>query len=380
MASMEFPAVSQSRIEFWKQPQFTREGMWWFTLFFGFFGLHHLFLRSPQTSLIFLIVNFLTLGYWWFYDLIQLSKEEYSGLGTDNLNKYGLSHPWGTLGLAKGMWKEAESFGVQSGGQSEQSDEPPNPLYFLMYSLFLPIAPLANFIAGDANNALSRFGFLTVVPGGFLLGFFAVLYDYFILFAKPADLLLFGTKRFFPFPQLGLDLDNHSRNITMNLDIPPCPRESLVTSGLRLAIPILSIVNPGLAQTVKATITTAVDTLESTKEKVEMGVKVATKVGKLATDIPIAVAKPLAKAVEIAANPLTLLEGKIPSIPSIPTIEQIATTQATKMIGGAMEGTKTPMDYVSMGVILCVIAAGSIKYFTKVINTKGKKDDIPPSK
>jgi len=86
----EFPAVSQSRIEFWKKPQYTQSGMWYFTLFFGFFGLHHLLLRSPQTFIFFLIANLFMLGYPWIYDLIQLASEAWGGLSHEELNKYGL--------------------------------------------------------------------------------------------------------------------------------------------------------------------------------------------------------------------------------------------------------------------------------------------------
>ena len=100
----EFPAVSQTRIDFWKKPQFTQSGMWWFTLLFGLFGLHHFLLRSPQTALILFLGNLILLGYPWLYDLLQLSSEGRGGLSTDELNKYGLSHPWGALGLAQGMW------------------------------------------------------------------------------------------------------------------------------------------------------------------------------------------------------------------------------------------------------------------------------------
>jgi len=102
----EFPAVSQSRIEFWNKPQFTQSGMWWFTLIFGMFGLHHLYLRSPQTALIFFIANCVSLGYLWAYDLTQLSSA--GGYTTEILNKHGLAHPWGAMGLAQGMWKEPE--------------------------------------------------------------------------------------------------------------------------------------------------------------------------------------------------------------------------------------------------------------------------------
>ena len=124
---MELPAVSQTRIEFWKTPQFTQNGMWWFTLFFGFFGLHHLLLRSPQTTILFAIVNMMSFGYLWFYDLIQLSSS--GGNDTNSLNTYGLAHPWGPLGLAQGLWMTPEEAEAK---QKEPASEegPPSPWWF----------------------------------------------------------------------------------------------------------------------------------------------------------------------------------------------------------------------------------------------------------
>ena len=93
-------SVAASHIALWGEPQFTRSGMIFFTLVFGFFGLHHLMLRSPLTALLFFMFNTMTLGYWYFYDLIQLiySTEE-------DLNKYGLGSPFFTeFGVAVGMW------------------------------------------------------------------------------------------------------------------------------------------------------------------------------------------------------------------------------------------------------------------------------------
>lgn len=101
MPRINFPATGHTRIGFWGIPQYTQSGMWWFTLAFGFLGLHHLFFRSPHTWLLFLIVNTLTLGYWWIFDLIQLSNA-----GGVDLDLYGLESPWGPLGIAQGMFTE----------------------------------------------------------------------------------------------------------------------------------------------------------------------------------------------------------------------------------------------------------------------------------
>jgi hypothetical protein len=193
----EFPAVSHTRFDFWKAKQYTQSGMWWFTLFFGVFGLHHYMLRSPQTGMIFFLTNMLLCGYPWFYDLIQLSSY---GNTTEELNEFGLGHPWGPLGMAQGMWRKpgekeytenavnaagtsgtvvaaateaalaaavATSIHQQGGGDTGEEEEvpkddytPPNPWIFILYNLCVPISPLAHMIGGNRERAFTRFLYL----------------------------------------------------------------------------------------------------------------------------------------------------------------------------------------------------------------------------
>jgi len=195
----EFPAVSHTRYDFWKAKQYTQSGMWWFTLFFGVFGLHHYMMRSPQTGMIFFLTNVILCGYPLFYDLIQLSS---AGNTLDELNEYGLSNPFGPMGMAQGMWlrpdeKEDEASdsptadstsatkfaaataamasaaaAVQMGGgeEKEEKETPPNcpkdkysapnPWMFLLYNLCVPISPLAHVIGGNRERALTRLLYL----------------------------------------------------------------------------------------------------------------------------------------------------------------------------------------------------------------------------
>jgi len=196
----EFPAVSHTRYDFWKAKQYTQSGMWWFTLVFGLLGLHHYMLRSPQTGMIFFLTNILLCGYPWLYDLIQLSSY---GETTEELNEFGMGHPWGPLGMAQGMWRKGDeketesrprenisvlaatvaasaaasaSMGVQTGGGEENAsnappEEPqkpcpkddytaPSPLMFILYNLCVPLSPLAHLIGGNRERALTRFLYL----------------------------------------------------------------------------------------------------------------------------------------------------------------------------------------------------------------------------
>jgi TM2 domain-containing membrane protein YozV len=456
----EFPAVSQSRVEFWKKPQFTQNGMWWFTLFFGAFGLHHFYLRSPQTGLIFMLMNMFTLGYPWFYDLIQLSKS--GGNDLESLNKYGLSHPWGALGLAQGMWmlpksKDSDEQSPKAsapkpsapnapapnvppkpsapnapntlpkpapnasapnatdkpnptpntndptppntkktmvGGGKDEKDEAPDPIWFLLYSIFLPAAPLSHYIAGDTNSAVSRFLDLTIIPLGFLFYYCAMLYDYFILFAYPADLFVAGTKRFFPFTYLGMDADGHSERLTGNSEIKPCPPDNFVLTLLRIFFPTFF----SKVEAVKATATAVKENvIDEGAKLVKAGVAVAALTsgpgtlgplpmpGAMPLPMPGAMPLPMPGAIPLPVPQMPMPMPQMPgAMPQLGKDFQTFKPDATgKMVGyGTMVGgfqplkpfwsTLTPLDYTALTAFGAVITGGIL------LSANRSANDSPP--
>jgi hypothetical protein len=262
----EFPAVSQSRKEFWGEPQYTRFGMWLFTLFFGFWGVHHLMLRSPQTALMCCLVNIFTFGYWYFYDLIQLSSKEYGGLGDDGLNAYGLASPWGPLGIAQGMWIQPPSLPPQQQQQQPQqqrggSKEPTkpkgamaeasgnfalhffgllfdwisstrpvipkvmdsdskDPWLFLLYGLTIWTGIFPALFAGDTINAFFRLTLILLLP----ILICIIIYDIFMFLVFPASTLFHGIDRPFPYSIFNyIDLNGHSGRVTCTKENPVNP-------------------------------------------------------------------------------------------------------------------------------------------------------------
>ena len=397
----EFPAVSQSTIHVWKKPQYTRKGMWWFTLVFGFFGLHHLLLRSPQTALLFLLANVLSFGYLYFYDLIQLSAPEVGGVGTDVLNKIGLSHPWGPLGVAQGMWiddpkekkivplpppppptprPEPSAPPLVGGSLNPPSDTanneegPPNPWFFFFYSLLIPLAPIALAIAGDKKNALVRLLFLTIIPFGFLLYGVAMVNDYFNLLMKPADLLLFGAKRPFPMNIVGMDKDGHSLNLTGTEDFVKCPPANNLKILLAMALPFLRIVSPDTADAIE----TALDTAQTVKtEVVDRSIDVANKTvaagqqaletaqqfkgaaDTLVTKVPQAIGQ----AQQLASNP----ESLIPKV---------------KMVGGgsSQDNESSPLlQGLTLGTMAALIGGGLLLQASRSFSLFHDRTDSPPN-
>lgn len=384
----EFPAVSQSRIEFWGEPQYTRKGMLIFTILFGFLGLHHFYLRSPQTGLLFLIFNILTLGYWWFYDILQLATTEHK-----DLNAYGLSTPWGAAGIAQGMFmctteeeKQQEALdkegaatkalkrfsrtflrcsppirtatstttGTMVGGADENAEGPPDPIWFLLYSLLLPLAPLSRLIAGDSQNALIAFLCLTIVPFGFIILGFQIASEYFTLFTKPADLLVGGIKRSFPFTLFGWDPDGQSSRltgITEDQGKEQC-EEGFLSRVAKGSLPILRTILPApLAMAIDTAVGTAEKAVELKTQVVDRAIEVgqqsletAGKVANLTKQASTGVLGSLDKAAAMVANPEALerkIKGRIPTAPTLPGTMQ----------GGASEMCSTKTSWSSSDVV-----------------------------
>ena len=193
-------------------------------------------LRSPQTGMIFFLTNILLCGYPWFYDLIQLSSY---GEKFEELNEFGLGHPWGALGLAQGMWREpddpeitendddvviasavaaaaAAARVLQRGGDGdasstsgapadnakngdEEKEKPkrcpkdeytaPTPWFFILYNLFVPLSPLAHIIGGNRERAVTRF--LYLFAGIIFAVVFTIIFGilWFFLPASASDLI-----------------------------------------------------------------------------------------------------------------------------------------------------------------------------------------------
>jgi hypothetical protein len=205
-------AIAGSHIDVWNAPVFSKWGMFFFTLMFGSFGLHYVMLRAPILAVLFIIVNSLTMGYWWYYDLIQLAFTS-----VDDLNLHGLGSPFlFQYAVAVGMWtggsdkvgatakskvqRGGDGSTVKGAGPAAPTDNPksedlarglsgffkqlltmllgtltqPNPrlplrpltlnsrvienpfghsIWIFLFLLFLPIGPVSSAIAGDMWGA-----------------------------------------------------------------------------------------------------------------------------------------------------------------------------------------------------------------------------------
>jgi hypothetical protein len=249
-------------------------------------------------------------------------------------------------------------WGRQEGGGL--GDDPPNPYMFLMYALLIPIAPLAQMIAGDKYNAVSRFLDLTIIPLGFLFYLGAMIWDYMILFLYPSSLFRFGSKRFFPFTMVfGMDIDGHSPNLTGDIEIKGCKPDNIIISLLKTSAAILRVV--GLSAPLDAAIATY-EKAEQTVVQVEHAIE---------KDIPAAIQG----ATAVAKLTMT------PSMPKIPGIPLPLHSQMPPQKGGGKYDT---LDYLTLGALGAVIGGGfllavSRNGFSSIQSAHTKGNDTPPN-
>ena len=204
-----------------------------------------------------------------------------------------------------------------------------------------------------------------------------MLYDYWILFSNPADLLVAGSKRFFPFTYLGMDADGHSEMLTGVSEIKPCPPDNFIMTMLRIGKPAISILAPGVGKTI--------DSALETKEEMEKTVETTKKV---VIDGALAKAQKASQlAVQIGSLSSLPPAGMIPSTDGIAQFRNPVTGQGLgTMVGGRRlergrnkEPTFSTLDYAALGSLGAVIGGGlllSANRFRNVFFSKG--NDSPP--
>ncbi len=174
----------------------------------GFFGLDHLLLRSPQTAFMKFVFNIITLGLWYWYDVIQVFQD------MDFIKEYGYTVPFkGPVGLGAGI------IGATSGPGAAPKGTP-SPLMFLAYIALLVVPfGVSNFFAGDFKGGAAKF-FLTFYFFTTVLGLLWSLYSIFYATFNTKSLLTRGVDRFFP--------------VTLFMD-PYGPSPTLIPPGIKKA-------------------------------------------------------------------------------------------------------------------------------------------------
>ena len=169
---------------YWGGPWYPYWSLIAISIFGGFLGLDHLWLRSPLTAIAKFLFNLFSFGLWYFYDLLQILGER------DSVQKNGLSIPIvGAAGIGSGMFRDN-----QPGVPLSRS-----PLRWIAY-MFLVFLPFGFdlLVAGDMNGAAAKFiSSITI----FLLPITIIwtLMDAGKAWLVPKKLWDNGTSRMFPF-------------------------------------------------------------------------------------------------------------------------------------------------------------------------------------
>jgi hypothetical protein len=176
-----------TKASYWKGSQIEASLFKTIVVLGGFFGLDHLLLRSPLTGLLKMIVNFLTLGFWYFYDILQVFTE------FPFIKQYGYTVPGlGPQGIGAGMIYEEPDKPTAPEGT-------PNPLLFMAYAALIAVPfGFSNFIAGDVWGGAAKF-LVSINPFTFLLGLAWTAYSAYTLYFNTESLFTEGTDRIFPF-------------------------------------------------------------------------------------------------------------------------------------------------------------------------------------
>jgi len=360
MASKTPPYFYTQR-DFWGGPTLSYPILVILSYVGGLIGLDHLYARSPSTAVLKTITNIFTLGFWYFYDIIQVTAEP------DYVKTNGLAMPfYGPAGIAAGSF-------LKTGESSNNS----SPLLFLAFAIAVFVLPygLDYVIAGDIKGAvmklLSTFWFFGIVYG---------IINIYKLIMHPERVLCEGTSRYAPFTFLGLN-ERYTGATFINKNASKCPSHETGPSILSWFKGVLSHLKN------LPVIGTAAGVLAAATE-------VATKTVTAATEAAATAAATAAELQEVPGR-LDQVAAKAAAQPSVTPVLNAtapAPVPATQSGGGGPHLYEPENTIISMVFALIFIGAAYMKgkdALTAVIQrTLGeppsigaalKRTDLPPA-
>jgi hypothetical protein len=389
-------AYEWTQIGYWKTPNLSWTIYLIFAVVFGFIGLDHLYMRSPLTALLKCITNFMTFGFWYFYDIVTALTEE------DLVKEYGTGTPFVNTG------------GIGAGMFSDKPDPEHPPWKFMGYTLAsgfpFGVIGLNNFIAGDKwggflkfwMTSLFAFPIILLAPFTWMLAIGLTLYGLYVI--------LFNTESLF-----SQGIPSLTKRFMTNMgpkEIKQVESSGFFEETVRRIFAILEmipIIGPIVKQTreqVELAATTAMATAKVVKAStVDVAIAGAQAAKTLAVDTPMQAMKAvndikdgIQGKIDALPKPADMLVSKIPVVPS--PADMLAPKIPPIMKGGG-SGASTMQGTVLMTIIYggLVLAVGNFIYKQykskkedakvletyKTLNRKtgsvedSKYDDIPPS-
>ena len=403
-------AYEWTQIGYWNKPNLSWTIYMILAITLGLFGIDHLYMRSPFTALLKLIVNIVTFGFWYFYDIITALTEG------DLVKKYGVGTPFfPTNGIGAGMF-------------SDNPDKEHAPWKFMGYS-FASMFPfniigINNFVAGDKWGGLLKiwmtilfcFPLILLAPLGWCVAIAAGLYSLYVLlfdtesiFSKGAPSLfnrapsnlgpvdakgtesegfigatsmwLFGILQNIPFVGAYIKKAQDKYNLAMaavqtikasTIDVAIAGADAAKTLAVdvpKQAVQAVTKINDGI----QAKISALPSPMEIAQRKINAAAAPLTAAVNAAT-APLAAATAtatgvLGSAAEVAANPTKMLTKQMGSRGLMKAVPTLA---GGSMEGGSMEGSSIA-SIALMGILYggLVLAIGNFLY----IQYKKVKED-----
>ncbi len=368
----KMPPYFYTQRDFWGGPTLSYPIYVILTFIGGLVGLDHLYLRSPGTAVLKTVVNVLTLGFWYFYDIIQATTE------SDYVKTSGLSMPfYGPAGIGAGSF-------LKTGEVSNNS----SPLMFLLFAIGVFVLPygLDYVIAGDMKGAVMK-----MLSTFWLFGIVYGVINIYKLVMHPERVLCEGTSRYAPFTFVGLN-ERYTGATFINKDASKCPKYESKGSLLAWLSGVLAhLKNLPVVGTVAGAAAAAVDIATKTVEAVKDGAAEAIGVAANLAQVPGKLDEAAAKA---ASQPA--VSPPLRSTPSLNAPSEEPATPAMagggKQSGGGARLYEPESTVISLVFALIFIGAAYMKGKDALaaaiqrtmekppaIGTRVERSDLPPA-
>jgi hypothetical protein len=341
-------AYEWTQIGYWNKPNLSWTMYLMLAIIVGFFGIDHLYMRSPFTAFLKFIVNLMTFGFWYFYDIVNAFTEG------DLVKKYGVGTPFVQTG------------GIGAGMFSDTPDKQHAPWTFMGYSFAsgfpLGLFGVDNFIAGDKKGGFTKlwmtllfcFPLILLAPLGWVLGIGFVFYTLYILFFDTESLFSKGVPSLFG-----------RRPTTMG---PSMPKEVESSGffgetynwmfGLLKHLPIIGPILTQSIEKVEMAVGTAVSTAKIVKAStVDVALAGAEAAKTLAVDVPMQATQAM-----VAIN-----DGIQKKIAALPSPMNIAQQKINATVNSAAKAVAAPL---AIGSNIAVAATNPAMAASKLL-TKG---------
>jgi len=347
---------SVSRIEFWRESQaasasrpkaaevggpgavyLSYDVFLGLTLLGGFFGLDHLYLRSPLTALAKFVVNLVGFGVWWLYDIGQALFQR------DVVRIFGLSVP--------GLGPQGLAAGVLAQPVPDQKH-----LRFFTYALALVAGGLFgvdSFLLGDHKTGLLQL--LALVS--LLFAPLAIAHWLYKLFRFATDTkgVVNEHAEYFGAPESSL-----SESLFSHL-----PFLGALFSPLETLQSLLGNAVEPVTKTVDGVVKLGEDTVKTVDDSVQLARNVVSKGSNIVEQVT--------KTVDTVAKAASQSSQVIPGVSLYSSITPEAVAAKT---GGALPDDLNVLHYVVLGTIATLVLGGFYRIFSS--RPVAEADDSPP--